>query len=156
MSAPDPSPADPWTNQVSEHRVVIQASPARVWTWLTDPGQMQRWMGEPEMGVEVETDWAVGRPIVVRGFHHLAFENRGTVLCFEPGVRLRYTHLSSLSQLADEPGSYSTIDFELAAVSGGTALRVSVRGFPTESIFRHLDFYWRGTMSVLKELAEAA
>lgn len=140
---------------MSEHRVVIHAPPARVWAWLTDPAQMPRWMGEPEMRVEVETAWTVGGPIVVRGFHHLAFENRGTVLCFEPGERLRYTHLSSLSRLADEPGSYSTIDFELTAVSGGAALRVSVRGFPTESIFRHLDFYWRGTMSVLKALAEA-
>lgn len=27
------------------------------------------------------------------------------VLCFEPGARLRHTHLSSLSQLVDEPGS---------------------------------------------------
>lgn len=140
---------------MSEHGIVIDAPPARVWTLLTDPAQMPRWMGEPEMRVEVETTWAVGGPIVVRGVHHLAFENRGTVLCFEPGTRLRHTHLSSLSQLADEPESYSTIDVELTGVSGGTALRVSVRGFPTEAIFRHLDFYWRGTMSVLKELAEA-
>jgi hypothetical protein len=111
-------------------------------------------MGEPEMAVEVATDWSVGSPIVIRGFHHEPFENRGTVLCFEPNRLLRYTSLSSVSRLPDEPGSYSDFEFELAPVEERTSLTVTVRGFPTESIYKHLEFYWRGTVGILKKLVE--
>lgn len=37
-------------------------------------------IGEPEMGIEIITNWQVGSPIVIKGFHHKKFENKGTVL----------------------------------------------------------------------------
>jgi hypothetical protein len=117
---------------------------------------MKAWLGEPEMAIEVETDWAIGSPIVVRGFHHTAFSNSGVVLHFAPPTKLVYTHASSLSRLPDEPASYTTFDFTLdEQVGERTALTFAASAFPTETIFKHLRFYWRGTLAVLKQHAEA-
>ena len=71
-----------------------------------------------------------------------------------PGALLRYTHLSSVSALADVPEHYSVIAFALDAVEGGTSVRLMAERFATETIYRHLDLYWRGTMEVFKAFVE--
>ena len=63
--------------------VTINSRPTAVWTTLTDPGIMVKWMGDPELELEVITDWAIGSPMVIRGFHHARFENKGVVLKYE-------------------------------------------------------------------------
>lgn len=137
-----------------EQTVVINASTWVVWESLIRTERMKEWMGEPEMGIEVETDWEVGGPIVVRGFHHARFENTGVVLQFEAPKRLSYTHLSSLSRLPDEPENYTTLEFSLDPVGDLTSLTLVVTGFPTVTISKHLQFYWRGTLGTLKQHAE--
>ncbi len=133
-----------------EHRVLIAAPRSKVWRALTEPDRMAGWMGEPAMNLEVETEWKVGGAFEIRGFHHAQFVNRGRVLCFEPESRVSYSHLSSVSRLADVPENHSVIDFRLGdAEGGGTSVALTVSGFPTESIYRHLAFYWRGTLGVL-------
>jgi uncharacterized protein YndB with AHSA1/START domain len=139
---------------VIEKTVVVAAPPAVVWNALTDPAAMRAWMGEPEMALDVDTDWRPGSPIVIRGEHHGPFRNHGIVLDAVPGVLLRYTHLSSVSVLADVPEHYSVIAFALAAVDGGTAVRLTVERFATETIYRHLNLYWRGTLDVFKAFVE--
>jgi uncharacterized protein YndB with AHSA1/START domain len=137
-----------------EKTVVIAAPLAAVWDALTDPAAMCAWMGEPEMAIDVATDWRPGSAIVVSGVHHGPFRNQGIVLDFIPGTLLRYTHLSSVSALADVPEHYCVIAFELAAVAEGTAVRLTVERFATDVIFRHLDLYWRGTMELFKAFVE--
>jgi uncharacterized protein YndB with AHSA1/START domain len=139
---------------VIEKTVVVAAPPLAVWEALTDPAAMRAWMGEPEMAIDVDTDWRPGSPIVIRGEHHGPFCNHGIVLDAVPGARLRYTHLSSVSALADVPEHYSVIAFALDAVDGGTAVRLTVERFATETIYRHLDLYWRGTLDVFKAFVE--
>jgi uncharacterized protein YndB with AHSA1/START domain len=137
-----------------EITVVIAAPPMAVWRALTDPAAMRVWMGEPEMAIEVDTDWRPGSPIVISGEHHGPFRNRGIVLDAVPGALLRYTHLSSVSGLADVPEHYSAIAFALDAADGGTAVRLTVERFPTDTIYRHLNLYWRGTLDVFKAFVE--
>ena len=139
---------------VIEKTVVVAASPAAVWDALTDPAAMRVWMGEPEMAIDVATDWRPGAPIVISGVHHGPFRNLGIVLDAVPGALLRYTHLSSVSALADVPEHYSVIAFALDAAEGGTSVRLMVERFATETIYRHLDLYWRGTMEVFKAFVE--
>lgn len=134
--------------------ILIDAPAQLVWDSLTRTELMTQWMGDSEMAVEVETDWVVGKPIVVRGFHHVRFQNIGVVLEFNPIARLVYTHLSSLSRLPDEPGSYTTLEFNLRSAGAATSLDFLATGFPTESIFKHLQFYWGGTLQVLKQTVE--
>jgi uncharacterized protein YndB with AHSA1/START domain len=138
-----------------EQTVLINAPAWVVWDDLSRTDRMKEWMGQPEMEIEVVTDWDVGGPIVVRGvLNHARFENTGVVLQFEAPKRLSYTHLSSLSRLPDEPGSYTTFDFGLDQVSDATSLTLVVTGFPTMTIFKHLQFYWRVTLGILKQRAE--
>lgn len=132
----------------------IEAPASTVWEALTDPAHMHAWMGEPEMRLEVSTDWQVGGPIVVRGFHYGRFENRGIVLAFEPERRVSYTHLSSVSRLPDEPQSYVAFDFRLMPHDERTALSLTMSNFPTETIYKHLAFYWPATLDMFKRYAE--
>lgn len=137
-----------------EHSIIINAPIEHVWDALTDVEQMKAWMGEPEMALQIDVDWVIGSPIVVRGVHHASFKNTGMVLAFEPETCLAYTHLSSLSRLPDKPSSYTTLEFRTATANDATSLKLRASGFPTASIFKHLEFYWRGTLEILKRHVE--
>ncbi|WP_093198225.1 SRPBCC family protein [Siphonobacter aquaeclarae] len=138
----------------TSYSILIHARPESVWAALTEPAQMIRWMGDPEMRLEVETDWLPGSPVIVRGFHHVSFENRGTVLAAEKNRRLEYTHLSSVSRLRDIPENHTVFSFLLTPEKEHTLLALSLRNFPTESIRKHFEFYWPATLTILKEVAE--
>jgi uncharacterized protein YndB with AHSA1/START domain len=140
--------------QSFELSTLINALVPVVWDSLVCTGKMKVWMGEPEMEIGVETDWTVGRPMVVSGFHHSHFRNIGTVLEFKPMERLSYTHLSSLSRLPDDPVNLTTLTFSLAPQGDATSLTLTAEGFPTVSIFKHLQFYWTGTLGVFKQFVE--
>jgi uncharacterized protein YndB with AHSA1/START domain len=133
---------------------IINASLSAVWDTLTNPDRMKQWMEEPGMEIEIVTDWKAGSPIVIKGFHHIKFENKGTVLRFEPEKVIEYNYLSSLSRLPDKPENYTTIEFRLTPVKNGTSLTLTLGNFPTETIFKHVDFYWSTTISILKKLVE--
>jgi uncharacterized protein YndB with AHSA1/START domain len=135
--------------------VEVECSPAVAWADLVDCRAMERWMGEREMALRVQTDWVLGGPISISGYLHGRFENVGTVEVFEPCVRLRYSHLSSISALPDEAASYSHVDWSLEPSKNGTLLRLSVSGFPNEVVRRHLELYWRGTLPMFKAFVEA-
>lgn len=125
--------------------ITIECPPAVLWETLTTPALMAQWMGE-EMAITVSTSWELHSPILIRGFHHHAFENRGIILAFEKERKLSYTHLSNLSGLADEPGNYTILTFHLTPVAEGTTLSISIENFPDDIIQKHLEFYWRGTL----------
>jgi uncharacterized protein YndB with AHSA1/START domain len=139
-----------------EKTVSIHAPPTVVWEALTKPDLMKQWMGEPEMALEIETDWRVGGPFLMKGFLHGHFENKGEVLQFEPNKALKYSHLSSISRLPDVPESYSFCEFRLEPDGENTSLTVIVSGFPTETIFKHLQFYWRVAPGLLKKFIESS
>jgi len=137
-----------------EKSIAIQAPPSAVWETLTDRERMQQWMAEPEMELEVITDWKVGNPIAMRGFHHIKFENKGTVLQFEPYHLLKYDYLSSISRLPDKPENRTVIGFRLEPVNDHTVLHLALSNFPADSIFKHVDFYWGTTLEILKSTIE--
>jgi len=133
--------------------ITIDAPPSTVWESLTQPELMRTWMGEPAMQLEVVTDWRIGSAIIVRGVHTGRFENRGTVLAFEPETRLSYTHLSSVSRLPERPESYTVFEFRLAPLGEQTRLSFEAHTFPTEVIYKHLAFYWGGTLDAIARQA---
>lgn len=134
--------------------ILIHSDPVSVWEYLTNPDLMKQWMGDPEMKIEIITDWKVGNPFVIKGFHHMQFENKGTILQFEPETIFQYSYLSSLSDLGDTPENHTSISFTLVPKDGKTELSVEIENFPTEIIYKHLEFYWNGTVTLLKNRIE--
>ena len=133
--------------------VHISAPTSKVWDTLTTPESMKRWMSETE--IDIITDWNVGSPMLIRGrLHRVKFENTGTVLQFEPEELLRYSHLSSLSRLPDKPENYSIFEFRLAPIGSQSSLTVTASNFPTETIYKHLAFYWNVTLEIIKRMVE--
>jgi uncharacterized protein YndB with AHSA1/START domain len=144
-------------SHVIEHSITINAPSSEVWRALTDPNLMKQWIAEQEMRVRIITDWKVGSPIMVEGRHNnVNFENKGTVLHFEPNSLLRYSHFSSLSRLPDKAENYTIIEFRLARTEeNATSLNVTISNFPSESIFKHFEYYWRITIEVIKRSIES-
>ncbi|MFN8395863.1 MAG: SRPBCC domain-containing protein [Bacteroidia bacterium] len=128
---------------------------AVVWDHLTCPEKISHWMGQ-ELDIHLETDWTIGGRFVLRAFHIAQFENTGKVLDFDPKRRLQYTYKDSISRLPDVPSSYTTLTFQLKESGQETDLCLTIEGFPTETIFHHLNFYWRGAMVRLKDMAESS
>jgi hypothetical protein len=110
---------------------------------------MKTWMGSPEMALDISTNWEVGSPIVIKGFHHVNFENRGRVLEYIRNSVVSYNFVSSISRLPDEPGSYTTLRFALTPQEDHTVVSLTISNFPTEAIYHHLNFYWNVTLAML-------
>lgn len=142
--------------QKIEKKVSIDAPIDAVWNALTKPDLIKLWMAEPEIGLQVSADWMEGASISMKGFHHIEFENKGIVLKVDPEKELRYSYLSSLSQLPDRPENYSIISFKLHPSGNSTLVTLTISNFPTESIFRHVDLYWQATLVILKQVAETS
>jgi uncharacterized protein YndB with AHSA1/START domain len=144
----------PTDQKIFEKAIEIHAPASRVWQALTIPASMKEWM-MPGMELEILTDWKVGGPLLVRGrMNGRDFENRGTVLQFEPGKHLQYSHLSSISRLPDRPESYSILDFVLQPTGERTILTLTLSNFPSGSIYKHLSYYWNVILEVLKRWIE--
>lgn len=136
--------------QQIEKSILIETSPKTVWNYLTAPAFMKKWMGDEEMEIDILSDWKIGGSFVIKGFHHIPFENRGTILQFEVEKVFQYEYLSSMSGLEDVPESYTRISFYLAPMDGHTELTVQAENFPTFEIYKHWEFYWNGTLGIIK------
>jgi uncharacterized protein YndB with AHSA1/START domain len=139
-----------------QYRVEIGVAPAAVWDALTNPDSLKRWMLDTE--IEVVSNWEPDSSIVFLGeLNGHRFENRGTIRAFVPESVLEYDYWSTLSEaeVPERPENTTTVRFALEAIGGGTRLTVSLSGFADESIYRHVKFYWNGTLPVLKRFCEA-
>jgi uncharacterized protein YndB with AHSA1/START domain len=126
-----------------------------VWEALTQPELMKSWMSDSE--IEIVTTWEVGSPIIINAqevSYKTAFKNTGVVLQFAKDHVLEYSHLSSLSRLPDEADNYTLIRFTLQQEDDHTLLELDLSNFPTESHYKHIDFYWTVTLEVLKRFVE--
>lgn len=133
--------------------VRVHAPVKEVWEALTNSSQVRIWMMDGEIGIH--TDWKAGSPFIIKGTEHwVYFENKGVILRSEPERVLAYSHLSSLSRLPDTPENYTITEFRLTRMEEGTELMLCLSNFPTESIYRHLFFYWNTTLLLLKNFIE--
>jgi uncharacterized protein YndB with AHSA1/START domain len=141
------------SREIFSKTIQIEAPISKVWDALIIPELMKKWMSETDLSIS--TDWKIGSPIIIRGrLHGINFENKGKVLQFEPEKNLQYSHLSSISRLPDQVDSYSIFAFQLVPIENQTALTVTLSNFPTETIYKHLAFYWNVTLEILKRMLE--
>jgi uncharacterized protein YndB with AHSA1/START domain len=137
--------------------VHIDASPSRVWDALTNPAKLKDFF----FGSDVITDWKVGAPIRFRGeWKGKTYEDRGTIVAFEPPRLLSYTHWSPLSGTEDRPENYHQVAFELQPLHGGTQVTliqssVDSSKAPAESARADFAKNWEKVLDGLKRVVEA-
>jgi uncharacterized protein YndB with AHSA1/START domain len=139
------------SGKVATANVDIEATPDRVWAALTDPAQIKQYM----MGSEVETDWRVGSPITWTGeFEGRKYEDRGTILEFEPDRRLAMTHSSPLSGAEDKPENHHTVVYELEGRASKTRVRLTQDGNSSDEEAEYSATNWKMMLEGLKKVVE--
>jgi len=143
------------TYQTIRKSISLNAPLNAVWEVLTQPELMKSWMSDSE--IEIVTTWEVGSPIIINVeavSYKIAVTNTGVVLQFLKDRVLEYSHLSSLSRLPDQAENYTLIRFTLQEEEEHTLLELNLSNFPTESHYKHIDFYWTITLGILKRFVE--
>ena len=129
----------------------INASPARVWSALTDPAQIKRYM----FGSQVETDWEPGSAIVWKGeYQGRAYQDKGEIVEVEPPRRLVVTHFSPISGQEDVPENYHTLTYVLEPRGEGTHVSLSQDNNASKEEAAHSRDNWAAMLAGLKSLIE--
>jgi uncharacterized protein YndB with AHSA1/START domain len=131
--------------------IQVDASPARVWSALTDPAEIEQYM----FGSEVATDWEPGSPIVWKGeYEGKSYEDHGEIVEVEPERRLVMTHFSPLGGDEDAPENYHTLTYELDDADGKTRVRLSQDNNATPEAAEHARANWAAMLEALKSVVE--
>src|SRR5215210_6457204 len=97
--------------------VTINAPSSKVWDALTQDEKRKQWF----FGVDTETDWKEGSPLVHTGeYQGKPYRDKGEILEIEPGRLLVHTHWSDTSGVPDKPENYQTVTFMLTETDGQT------------------------------------
>ena len=132
--------------------ISIGAPVGAVWEAITTPELIERWF----FGVRTETDWTEGSPIVHRGeYRGQPYEDRGTIVAFEPPRRLVHTHWGPVSGLEDRPEHHQVVTWELTERDGGTEVVVGEENLPSDEAKATSEEAWRAALEALKELLES-
>ena len=136
---------------VATSTITIGAPASRVWSVITDPDAAKEFM----FGTELVTDWTVGGPILWRGtWDGKEYEDRGSILEFEPGRRLVVTHFSPLSGQADAPENYHTLTWTLEDQAGATQLTLAQDNNASAEDADHSKGMWDSLVKSVKGIAE--
>lgn len=131
----------------------IKASPATVWTVITSPQLIKRFL----FGTDVKTDWKVGSPITYEGeYQGKHYKDKGVITKFEPCSVFQSTYWSSMRGKMDMPENYNLVTYTLKENQGGTTLLLTQDNIATEEEKQHSEMNWEMTLQKLKEVAETA
>jgi uncharacterized protein YndB with AHSA1/START domain len=141
------------TDHVATAEIEIDASPAEVWTALTDPEQIKEYM----FGSQVVTDWKQGSPIVWKGeYEGKRYEDKGEIVEIEPERRLKVTHFSPLSGEEDRPENYHRVLYELEERGGKTRVSLSQDNNSSKEAAEHSQANWEKMLAGLKQVVEGS
>jgi uncharacterized protein YndB with AHSA1/START domain len=130
---------------------VIEARKHDVWKALTTPELIKQWF----FGVDTETDWRVGSPLVHRGtWQGKPYEDKGEIEQFDAPHRLVHTHWSAMSGQPDEPANYQRVAWDLSERDGVTTLTVTEENLPTEQAKTISEQAWGTVLGNLKDTLE--
>jgi uncharacterized protein YndB with AHSA1/START domain len=131
----------------------INATQDEVWKALTTPDVIKQWF----FGVETETDWKVGSPLIHRGeYQGKPYVDKGEILRFDPPKLLVHTHWSDISGKPDRPENYQEVEWALSDRDGKTELTITERNLPSEEAKATSEDSWKTVLKSLKELLERA
>jgi uncharacterized protein YndB with AHSA1/START domain len=136
---------------VAVAEIQIDAAPARVWSALTDPAEIEQYM----FGSEVVTDWEPGSRIVWRGeYEGKSYEDHGEILVFEPERRIVMTHFSVLSGEEDVPEDHHVLAYEVEEVDGETRVRLTQDNNTSREAAEQSRANWEKMLAGLKSVVE--
>lgn len=130
----------------------IHAPVNKVWDGLTLPELVKQYF----FGTQLVTTWQPGTPIYFRGeWEGKAYEDKGTVLKFEPGKMLEYDYFSSWSDLEERPENYQTIIYRVKSKGNSTVLIITQSNIDTLEKKVHSVQNWGMLTKELKKLMES-
>ena len=136
----------------AEARTTIHAPASKVWDAITKPELIKQYLFD----TDVISDWKVGSPITYQGeWQGKSFEDKGKIIEFEPGKRLRSTHWSPLSGVPDTPENYHTVTYELSGKGGSTDVTITQDNNANEEERVHSEQNWRTVLDGMKKLLES-
>ncbi len=139
-------------NFVAKASITIHAPASRVWEALTRPDQIKQYF----FGTTVVTDWKVGSAIYYRGeWQGRSYEDKGTILEFEPGKRLVSTHWSPLAGVPDSPENYHTVTYLLSEHDGETDVSILQDKNASDEEKAHSEENWQMVLAGLKKFVES-
>jgi len=139
------------TTFTAQTSIVINRPAAKVWTALTNPKMIKQYLH----GAQTITDWNVGSPIIWKGkWQGKSYEDKGTVIAFEPNKLLEYTHWSPMSGAADKPENYHHITYELSEDNGQTTIKFTQGNSPTQrDADTMVKTFWSPALKVIRDIS---
>lgn len=132
--------------------ITIHAPIAAVWKGLTDAAEVKKYF----FGTELHTTWQPGTPVRFTGeWDGKPYEDKGTVLKFEPEKMLRYDYLSSWSGKTDSAENYQTITYKVKAKGSSTTVIIIQSNIDTLENKLHSAQNWGMLLKSLKALLES-
>jgi len=137
---------------IAQATVSIHAPAAKVWEALTTPEILKQYY----FGADIVSDWKVGSPIIYKGqWQGKSYEDKGTILAFEPEKLLVTTHWSPLSGMPDSPENYHNVTYELSEQAGNTKVALTQDNNATEEEKMQNGQFWKTMLDGLKKLLES-
>ena len=131
--------------------VTIDAPVETVWAAITTPEVIKEWF----FGVDTETDWQVGSPIVHKGsYQGKPYMDKGEITEFDPPHVFAHTHWSDMSGKPDKPENYEHVTWQLAERDGGTQLTLQEKNLPSEEAKKLSEKSWDAVLQQLKKTLE--
>jgi uncharacterized protein YndB with AHSA1/START domain len=138
-------------NLVARASITINAPCTKVWDALTNPEAITQYM----FGTHVVTAWREGSPIYWKGeWQGKSYEDKGTILRFEPTRILQFSHYSPLTGLPDKPENYHTVTIEISGEGTQTHVSLTQDNNTTEQAREHSERMWEMMLAELKRFLE--
>lgn len=111
---------------IISRKLILPASVSQVWDALINPAKTKLFM----FNCEVKSDWQIGSPIIWKG-NYQGYESgeRGIILEFEVGKKLKYTSFDPNFGLPDTEQNRLHISYDLSAIGDSTELITTIENF---------------------------
>jgi uncharacterized protein YndB with AHSA1/START domain len=131
--------------------IVINAPRAKVWEAITQPELVKAYF----FGTDLKTDWKVGSAMTFSGeWDGQTYEDRGTVLGFEPMTRLSFDYWSSFSGHEDRPELRHIVRYDLDETPEGVRVTIHQSNVDTQERADHSVKNWQLVLEAMKKLVE--
>lgn len=143
---------------IVKNSITINAPATKVWDALVNPEQTKKYM----FGCETVSDWKPGSELLWRANYEgkdMVFV-KGKIVEIIPEKFLSYTTIDPNSGIADIPGNYLTVTYNLKEENGNTLLTVTQGDYSTvgdgEKRFRETleGGGWQPILDEIKKLVE--